>query len=142
MKELFVEFGEVVEVRFPSLQFNTHRRFCYVQFPNAQQAQAATKLDGVRVNDKYDLIAKISNPSIKQDRHGAIYDGREVYVGNLNWRANEQEVKELFSTHGTIERVRIPRDMAGKSKAAAFVIFKDKVFNYFSHTCIKPNHKI
>lgn len=39
IRKLFKEHGEVVSVRFPSLKYNTHRRFCYVTFASPQQAQ-------------------------------------------------------------------------------------------------------
>jgi len=125
--DLFKDYGEVIEVRFPSLQFNTHRRFCYVQFANAEQAEAATKMDGHRVEDKYDLVAKLSNPSLKQDKIGPAFEGRELYIGHLSWHANEKAVKELCSAFGKVERVRILKNAAGKSKGACFVVFQSKV---------------
>jgi RNA recognition motif-containing protein len=121
------QFGEVVDVRFPSLQGNTHRRFCYVQFLSPASAQKATELDGQILDKQYHLQAKISDPSKKADRHGAMYEGREVFIRNLHFGASEPDVRELFSHYGTIEKVRIPTRVDGKSKGVGFVAFENKV---------------
>ena len=111
------------------MKYNTHRRFCYLQFKSSNQAQAATELDGQRLGGKLKLVAKISDPGHKQDRTGALYDGREVYVSNLDWSATEEEISQVFSKYGRVERVRIPTNVAGKSKGIAFVVFSTKVSN-------------
>ncbi|KAI9667028.1 MAG: Splicing factor [Trizodia sp. TS-e1964] len=122
IRNLFNEFGEIIDIRFPSLKYNTHRRFCYVQFKSASDAQKAAQLDGKKVDD-LELVAKISDPSQKQHRTGAIHEGREVYVRNVNWQAGEEDIKEVFSKFGVVEKVRIPTKMDGKSKGIAFVVF-------------------
>jgi squamous cell carcinoma antigen recognized by T-cells 3 len=127
IRDLFDRFGEIVDVRFPSLKYNTHRRFCYVQFKLNSQAQAATELDGQQMDDNLKLVAKISNPAVKQDRSGAMEEGREVYCRNLHWNASEEDVKYLFSRYGEVESVRIPRNVAGKSKGFCFIVFSSQV---------------
>lgn len=127
IRELFHGFGEIVDVRFPSLKYNTHRRFCYVQFTLNAQAQAATALDGNPMDDSLKLVAKISNPAVKQDRSGAMEEGREVYCKNVHWSAAEEDVKNLFAKYGNVESVRIPRNLMGKSKGFCFVDFSSEV---------------
>ena len=121
------QYGEIVEVRFPSLKFNTHRRFCYVQFRSAEDAQSACELDEKRVDGHHKLVAKMSDPNLKDKRHGAMYEGREVYASNVDWGATDEDLKEVFSKYGSVERVRIPKNLSGKSKGMAFVIFSSKV---------------
>jgi RNA recognition motif-containing protein len=118
------QYGEISEVRFPSLQGNTNRRFCYVQFLDASAAKKATELDGKVLDGQFHLGAKISDPNRKEIRHGALYEGREVYVRNISWKASEDDVKRLFQEYGTIEKVRIPVNDYGKSKGVAFVAFE------------------
>lgn len=128
IRDLFRHDGEIVDVRFPSLKYNTHRRFCYVQFRSSRQAKRATEKDGRALEGgKLKLVAKISDPAHKQDRTGALYDGREVYVSNVDWSATVEEMRQIFSKYGTVERVRIPTNLAGKSKGIAFVVFASKV---------------
>ncbi|KAL9085701.1 MAG: hypothetical protein Q9165_007450 [Trypethelium subeluteriae] len=125
IRDLFRAYGEVVEVRFPSLVKNTHRRFCYVQFLTTEQALAATELDGSELQGRK-LVAKISDPTQKKDRVGAAYEGREIFVGNLDFNTTETELGELFAKHGTVESVRIPRNIKGRSKGSGFIVFKSK----------------
>src|SRR4026208_1738454 len=48
--------------------------------------------------------------------------GRRLYVGNLPYTTGEAELQELFSTAGTVERVRVMRDAAtGRARGFAFV---------------------
>ncbi|KAI9671907.1 MAG: Splicing factor [Caeruleum heppii] len=126
IRGLFKEEGEIVDVRFPSLKYNTHRRFCYVQFRSSGEARRATRLDGKQMEGDRQLVAKISDPAKKKERKGAVYEGRELYIANLDWNATEEDVKQIFSKYGTVESVRIPRKMGGGSKGMAFVVFSSK----------------
>jgi squamous cell carcinoma antigen recognized by T-cells 3 len=116
-----------VDVRFPSLKFNTHRRFCYVQFKSSSQARDATKLDGQSLGEKETLVARISDPIRKQERKGPVHEGREIFVANLDWSATESELSQIFSKYGTVERARIPRKVNGASKGIGYVVFSSKV---------------
>jgi RNA recognition motif-containing protein len=126
IRNLFKSCGEIFSTRWPSLKYNTHRRFCYVSFKSAADAAAATKLDGKLLEGHYKLQAKYSEPSKKKEREGAMTEGRELHVSNVEYAATEEDVKEIFSKYGTVESVRIPKDLAGKSKGTAFVVFEKK----------------
>lgn len=127
IRDKFRRYGEIVDIRFPSLKYNTHRRFCYIQFGSSTDAQAATELDGEDVGGELSLVAKISDPSHKQDRHGAIYDGRELFLANLDWGASQTEIRKAFARYGKVEKVRIPKKVDGKSKGIGYVVFSNKV---------------
>ncbi len=46
----------------------------------------------------------------------------DIYVGNLPFSATEEEITELFSPHGTVERVKIVTDReTGRPRGFAFV---------------------
>ena len=48
--------------------------------------------------------------------------GRKLYVGNLPYQIAEAELQELFSQAGSVESVRVMRDMAtGRARGFAFV---------------------
>ncbi|KAL8674651.1 MAG: hypothetical protein Q9168_000959 [Polycauliona sp. 1 TL-2023] len=126
MKEKFGVYGEIVDVRFPSLKYDTHRRFCYVQFSTADEALKATELHGQAVGAKLKLVVKMSDPSQRHHRVGALEEGREVHVVNLHWDVTEKELASAFSRYGQIEKTKIPTDLSGKSKGFAFVAFKSK----------------
>lgn len=126
MRDLFKDCGDIFSIRWPSLKFNTHRRFCYISFRTAEAAAAATQLDGKMLEGKYKLEAKYSNPNARKPREGAMNEGRELHISNLDWSASEDEVKEIFSKYGTVESVRILRNIGGRSKGAGFVVFEQK----------------
>lgn len=124
IRDLFQDCGEIFSIRWPSLKFNTHRRFCYVSFRNAEASAKATKLDGKVLEGRYKLEAKYSNPSGKKQRDGAIEEGREVHVTSVPQDASENDVKGLFEKYGTVQRVRILTNAAGLSRGTAFVVFE------------------
>ena len=46
----------------------------------------------------------------------------KIYVGNLSFNTGEQQLEELFATHGAIESVNVIRDQAtGRSRGFGFV---------------------
>ena len=48
--------------------------------------------------------------------------GRKLYVGNLPYSAGEQDLEQLFAGCGTVESVKIMRDMAtGRARGFGFV---------------------
>lgn len=126
LRNTFAKYGEIASVRFPSLKYNTHRRFCYVQFMSRDQAEAALSMNGQSIED-HELVVKISDPSKKKDREGASYEGREVFVRNVHWKAQEEDIKTRFVQFGTVVSVRIPRKVDGNSKGVAYVVFEDQV---------------
>jgi len=47
---------------------------------------------------------------------------QKLYVGNLNFDANEDQVKELFSNYGGVDEVKVVMDrFSGRSRGFAFV---------------------
>ena len=48
--------------------------------------------------------------------------GRKLYVGNLPYQVGETELQDLFGQAGSVESVRVMRDMAtGRARGFAFV---------------------
>lgn len=45
-----------------------------------------------------------------------------IYVGNLNYRASEQEIAVLFENYGTVDSVKLVKDReTGKARGFGFV---------------------
>ncbi|RFU36089.1 hypothetical protein B7463_g182, partial [Scytalidium lignicola] len=126
IRKVFKECGEIFTIRWPSLKYNTHRRFCYVTFRTAEAAAAATHLDGMKLENKYQLVAKYSDPTRRKAREGAAAEAREVHVTGLDLTATEDDMQQIFGKYGNIEGVRILRNVAGRSKGAAFIDFETK----------------
>jgi squamous cell carcinoma antigen recognized by T-cells 3 len=126
IRKLFQDCGEILSIRRPSLRYNTHRRFCYVSFEDKIASAKATAMDGTILEGRYKLTAKYSNPAEKKAREGAVAEGREVCVSNLDPAATEDDIRDIFAKYGNIGSVRILRSMGGKSFGTAFVVFEDK----------------
>ncbi|KAJ5386079.1 hypothetical protein N7509_008620 [Penicillium cosmopolitanum] len=126
IRQLFSKYGEIVDVRLPSLKFKTSRRFCYLQFSSPAAALNATELDNTVLEKGYKLSAKISDPMNKQSRSGPTEEGREIHCKNLHFKLNEDDVEELFLRFGTVEKVSMPRDNTGRKMGYCFVIFSTK----------------
>ncbi|KAJ5924458.1 hypothetical protein N7466_008645 [Penicillium verhagenii] len=123
--DLFGKYGRIVEVRWPSLKYQTSRRFCYIQFASSSAAHEATELDGSPIG-KLNLVAKISDPAQKQKRGGALEEGREIFCTNLSFRLDEEDLRKAFSKYGTIENITLPCKVDGGFKGYGFVVFSTK----------------
>lgn len=127
MRALLEPYGEIISIRFPSLQGNKRRRFCYVQFKLPGEAQSAVnELDGKEING-LNLVCKISNPSERKTRQEtSVNDGRTVFIGGLSFKASEEEVREAFARHGKISLIRMPlhETMKNRNKGIAFVTYE------------------
>ncbi|KAG8168588.1 hypothetical protein KVR01_001337 [Diaporthe batatas] len=126
IRNLFKDCGEIFSIRWPSLQANSHRRFCYATFRDAEGAAKATRLDGKLLEGKYKLVAKYSDPQNKKNREGPQEEGREVHVTNVPEQVTEAELKTMFEKYGTVQRVRILVTKTGHSRGSAFVVFQTK----------------
>lgn len=126
LRKLYEPFGDIIGFRFPSLKFDTHRRFCYVQYAKAEHAIAATQLDNTDV-EGLKLISKISNPTAKKQRDGATSEGREVYIWHLNFSIKQKEIEEAFSKFGKIARTKLPTiKSTGNNRGFCYVVYESK----------------
>uniref|UniRef100_A0A182XJV2 RRM domain-containing protein n=1 Tax=Anopheles quadriannulatus TaxID=34691 RepID=A0A182XJV2_ANOQN len=71
--------------------------------------------------------SKLLKAKIKQEKRNEVEEGREVFVKNLPYDVEANELKEIMSQFGIVEKVLINRErISGHSKGTAFVIFKLK----------------
>ncbi|KAK0386702.1 hypothetical protein NLU13_6536 [Sarocladium strictum] len=126
MRNLFKDCGNILSIRWPSLKVNTHRRFCYISFRSKDASAKAVAKDGTLLEDRYKLLAKYSDPGRKKNREGAVAEGREVHLSNLDRSASEADLRDVFSKFGKVMRVNIPQNMAGKNRGFAFIDFETK----------------
>lgn len=126
MHSLFKDCGEIFGIRWPSLKYNTHRRFCYVSFRTHTAAAKATQLDGKILEGRYRLEAKYSDPANRKAREGAVAEGREVHVSSLDQNLSEIDIRDIFARYGEVESVKLLRNKEGKSRGSGFVVFANK----------------
>lgn len=108
IRELFSSAGNVLDVRLPSLKFNAKRKFCYVQFSDSRGShKAVADFDGKEI-DGEKLVVKVSDPSQKQSRSGALEERREIIVKGIDYRLiGQKELEQLFAKHGEIEHINL-----------------------------------
>lgn len=116
LRTLFETIGAITSLRLPSLKFNSQRRFCYVDYANSEIARIAeTELNGKEI-DGFKIVAKISNPKIKQNRTGAVEEGREIFVSKIDFfKVDKQKLFNLFKKYGEIENIHLPLSAENKS---------------------------
>ena len=52
---------------------------------------------------------------------------KSIYVGNLPWSATEEQVRNLFSAHGTVNSVNLVTDReTGRARGFGFVEMDDE----------------
>ena len=114
-------------MRWPSLKFQTGRRFVYIQFASSVAAHRATELDGTVTENEHKLVVKISDPSQKTGRSGAMAEGREIFCRNVDYKLSEKDLQRTFSRFGTVENINFPRSVDGRRRGFCFITFSSKV---------------
>ncbi|KAK3626817.1 Splicing factor [Elasticomyces elasticus] len=124
IRGLFDSYGDIVSVRFPSLKFDSKRRFCYVNFLTEAMAKAAEDaMNNMKLDGKHQLLAKIANPDAKKQRSGAQAEGRELFVRNMDRDASEDEVKQYFGQYGSVVSLNLVKLVNGKRTGNGFIVF-------------------
>lgn len=126
IRKLFKDCGEILSIRWPSLKVNTHRRFCYISFRDRHASAKAVQKDGLLLDEKFKLLAKYSDPGQKKNREGALSEGREIHISNLDSGISEESLKDIFSKYGKVLRVNLPKNMSGRIKGFAFMDFETR----------------
>ncbi|WYZ42023.1 hypothetical protein EsH8_V_000918 [Colletotrichum jinshuiense] len=126
LSNLFQDCGDILGIRMPSLKGNVRRRFSYITFQDRAASAKATQKHGTVLDGKFKLMAMYSDPSRAKKREGAIEEGRELHITDLDPAAVEDDVEKVFSKYGTVKRINIPRNKAGKGHGVAYVEMESK----------------
>ncbi|KAJ3553729.1 hypothetical protein NPX13_g10814 [Xylaria arbuscula] len=126
IRRLFAHCGDIFNIRWPSLKYNAHRRFCYISFREPDAAYKATLMDGTLMEDQYKLQSKFSNPSHKKDREGAVAEGREIRVKGVHPSTQENDLRSIFGKYGKVVTVRLLTNLGGQNVGTAFVVYETK----------------
>lgn len=127
IKELFAQYGKIKTIRMRSETGNVifskkNKTMCtsfnaYVVFETIEDAKKSLQLNGFKLVDNHIRV------NMANDKNSAFQNNKgTIFVGNLPFDATEKEVRELFSTIGEVEYVRIiPR------KGIAYICYKKGV---------------
>lgn len=137
IKSVFKKYGPIETLRFRGIpvadpkipkkvaaitkEFHPDRKsiFCYIRFIKPEDAQQAVQENG-NIFKEHHLCVRYCGSSTKND------ECKAIFIGNLNFRAEEEQLWKLFEPCGPIDSVRIVRDSrTGMGKGFGYVNFKD-----------------
>jgi hypothetical protein len=52
-----------------------------------------------------------------------VTEGRELHVANIDFNTTESEIRDLFKQHGTVENVRMIRNLQGRFFGTVFIVY-------------------
>eukprot|EP01095_Lingulamoeba_sp_RSL-Kostka_P006967 TRINITY_DN2208_c6_g1_i1.p1 TRINITY_DN2208_c6_g1~~TRINITY_DN2208_c6_g1_i1.p1 ORF type:complete len:400 (+),score=164.65 TRINITY_DN2208_c6_g1_i1:139-1200(+) len=139
IKNYFKEFGTIESIRFRSLPVGTlalskkacyiTKNFhdsrescnCYVVFSENQEAlDAANKTNGTLFKERHIRVDVAINSNRK------VKNSLSIFVGNLPFDVEDEELWSAFEQCGGIDNVRVVREN-GMGKGFGFVTFKQRV---------------
>ena len=107
----------------------------YVVFSSVDEAENCLSLNGTLIHGRHLRVDRVDKKVGSPGEHQ-----RSVFIGNLPFTADEEKMREIFSSCGDIEAVRIVRDSkSGVGKGFGFVKFVDKAGVMFA---VRQNKKL
>uniref|UniRef100_A0A1I8PDB8 RRM domain-containing protein n=1 Tax=Stomoxys calcitrans TaxID=35570 RepID=A0A1I8PDB8_STOCA len=122
LRAMFEEYGAVHSINvLRDKATGISKGCCFVTFYTRRAAlKAQDALHNVKtLNGMYHPIQM--KPADSENRNE-----RKLFIGMLNKKLNENDVRKLFEVHGAIEECTVLRDQNGQSKGCAFVTYATK----------------
>ncbi|XP_039751077.1 CUGBP Elav-like family member 1 isoform X4 [Pararge aegeria] len=122
LRLMFEEFGRVHQINvLRDKVTGASKGCCFVTFFTRK---AALKAQDALHNIK--TLSGMHHPIQMKPADSENRNERKLFVGMLNKKLSENDVRSLFSGHGAIEECTVLRDAQGQSKGCAFVTFVSK----------------
>ncbi|KAG6416115.1 hypothetical protein SASPL_123539 [Salvia splendens] len=115
LQKMFGEFGQITSVVVMRNEDGTSKCFGFVNFEDADDAGRAKKSEReVQLKNQFEQSLKeVVDKS----------QGSNLYVKNLDDSINDDQLKELFASYGSITSCKVMRDPKGISRGSGFVAF-------------------
>lgn len=135
LNKTFSEFGTVTSAVVMRDVEGNSKCFGFVNFENAEDAGKAVEgLNGQKFDNKEWYVGKAQKKyereqELKQRFEQTMKEavdksqGLNLYIKNLDDTIDDENLKELFSSYGTITSCKVMRDPNGTSKGSGFVAF-------------------
>ncbi|XP_061729775.1 CUGBP Elav-like family member 1 isoform X2 [Cydia pomonella] len=122
LRMMFEEFGRVHQINVLRDKITgASKGCCFVTFFTRK---AALKAQDALHNIK--TLSGMHHPIQMKPADSENRNERKLFVGMLNKKLSENDVRALFAGHGAIEECTVLRDAQGQSKGCAFVTFVSK----------------
>ncbi|XP_021753342.1 polyadenylate-binding protein 2-like [Chenopodium quinoa] len=135
MNKIFSQYGKITSAVVMRDADGKSKCFGFVNFENADDAAIAVEaLNGQTVDGKDWYVGKAQKKSereaelknqFEQSMKEVVdqYQGKNLYIKNLDDTIDDDKLKEAFAPYGTITSCKIMRDPTGVSKGSGFVAF-------------------
>ncbi|XP_021851295.1 polyadenylate-binding protein 2 [Spinacia oleracea] len=135
MNKIFSQYGKITSAVVMRDADGKSKCFGFVNFENADEAAIAVEaLNGKMVDGKEWYVGKAQKKAereaeLKNQFEQSVkevvdqYQGKNLYIKNLDDTVDDDKLKEIFSPYGEITSCKIMRDPSGVSKGSGFVAF-------------------
>lgn len=114
--EKFLQFGDIVSAKLCEDEDGNHNGYGYVSYYNQESAEAAIRaLNDKEVWDGQKL--EVQRFQRKNERFSGLTVNKNLYVKNLPSKFTEENLKSLFSPHGTITWAKLMTDSNERKSA-------------------------
>jgi multiple RNA-binding domain-containing protein 1 len=118
----------------------------FAEFKSHSLAEAALKKLNGSICEEHKLEVKPSDkrlsvaPIKKSNEKNSENKSSKLIIRNVAFQATVAELKSLFSTFGSVKRVRIPKKMGGDHRGFAFIDFSTHAEAVSAMTSLKQAH--
>ena len=124
LKEMFAKHGKITDFALMKDDAGNNRGFGFVTFDSKEMADAAiAALDGQKIKGRRIGVRDADAPKEDKPRRKKP-DGARLYVGNLPFKAGDEELAALFKDITDSADINMITDNSGRKKGFAFVTIK------------------
>ena len=122
IRSMFKKHGKVTDFALMRDDDGNLRGFGFITFQSKDMADAAiAALDGQKIKGRRIGVRDADAPRDAKPKRAPRPQGARLYVGNLPFKATEDDLSSLFKDHCDSVHVQWATDRSGRKKAFAFV---------------------
>lgn len=125
LREVFSQFGSVVDVRLVRNYKGLSKGFGYIEFADMESTRKAVKNDRMKIGERPCFISEVNKRvgfKFKSD-----VEKNKLFVSNLESEVTSDQLRNIFLKYGDLKDVRIVTYRNGHSKGCAYVEFTDEI---------------
>lgn len=134
LREAFADYAPIQSCVIAKDESDQSKGFGFLNFENPEDAKRAVEeMNLKKISDREIYVAraqkKIERESFLKklrEERAQKYQGKNLYIKNLEDSVNEEKLREAFAAYGTISSCRVMRDEKGTSRGFGFVCFDNQ----------------